>query len=299
MSTERCLAGPTCDRTSLRTPPASSSSRLLEPGLAARDFAQSPRVQHRPPRTGTSTSWRTRRTGAGRDRSRPRPRASTQPSLARRHQVVTRATPAAPATTHRCYDSQDCMTHRGHQSCEHLRQRRRRPPATARTRPTAHGGLQPGDSSGAEAPTEPVARPTPGLPAQRQPDRPTGTRQPRQARRTAPSATALRWPTPPPSSTRRTRTSPARTRSSSISFDDFGFGTDMGSDHHHRARRRAAAVAAVSAGTPAPAKPKCGGRTATIVGTGGRNRLSGTARADVIVGRGRQRRHRRRPRHRT
>ncbi|HYI35199.1 MAG TPA: hypothetical protein VEX39_01220 [Thermoleophilaceae bacterium] len=72
------------------------------------------------------------------------------------------------------------------------------------------------------------------------------------------------------------------------SFDAFGFGTDRGTITIDVKAPAAPGGAGDTGGggTPAAAKPKCGGKTATIVGTAGRNRIRGTRRADVIVGLG-------------
>lgn len=71
-------------------------------------------------------------------------------------------------------------------------------------------------------------------------------------------------------------------------FDDFGFGTDKGT-----VTIRVATPSTAGNGNGGGqgsggqnARPKCAGRTATIVGTRGPDRLAGTRRRDVIVGGG-------------
>ena len=70
-------------------------------------------------------------------------------------------------------------------------------------------------------------------------------------------------------------------------FDGFGFGTDKGTvsirvEAPAGGRPAGGSGSPGGAGRPA-ARPKCGGRTATIVGTSKRDRLRGTRRRDVIV----------------
>ncbi len=64
------------------------------------------------------------------------------------------------------------------------------------------------------------------------------------------------------------------------SFDDFGFGTDPGTV---KISVKNPATGGGGGGQTTQPKPKCAGKTATIVGTAGNNVLIGTARADVIV----------------
>jgi hypothetical protein len=64
------------------------------------------------------------------------------------------------------------------------------------------------------------------------------------------------------------------------SFDSFGFGTDKGTVNINVSA--AATVGGGGGGTGTP--PKCGGRTATIVGTPGPDTIIGGRRRDVIVG---------------
>ena len=71
------------------------------------------------------------------------------------------------------------------------------------------------------------------------------------------------------------------------SFDTFGFGSDRGTVTINVRAPAAGGGGGGDAGPPpAGPTPRCGGRPATIVGTGGRNTLRGTSRADVIVGLG-------------
>ena len=65
-----------------------------------------------------------------------------------------------------------------------------------------------------------------------------------------------------------------------IGFDAFGFGTDRGTITINVR----APGGPGGGGTTGGPKPRCGGRTATIVGTAGNNTLTGTNGRDVIVG---------------
>jgi Tol biopolymer transport system component len=67
------------------------------------------------------------------------------------------------------------------------------------------------------------------------------------------------------------------------SFDDFGFGNDEGTV---TINVKAPATGGGGGGGGGAAKPKCGGKTATIVGTSGKDTLNGTNGPDVIVGLG-------------
>ena len=67
-------------------------------------------------------------------------------------------------------------------------------------------------------------------------------------------------------------------------FDDFGFGTDTGTVTIRVAAPDAGGNGGSgNGGGGQGARPKCAGRTATIVGTPGRDNLKGTRRRDVIV----------------